>query len=66
MWLLEDSCAGGWVTAISGVGYLFGRTGKVCSLGVKRFDLGVAIIGLLTAAFLWWRNRRENGATPRG
>jgi membrane protein DedA with SNARE-associated domain len=35
-----------WVTAIAGAGY--------------RFDIGVAILAVLGAAFLWWRSRREN------
>lgn len=49
-----------WVTAISGVGYLFGRHWERLARDVKRFDTGVAILVLLGAAFLWWRSRREN------
>ncbi|SPF39318.1 conserved membrane hypothetical protein [Candidatus Sulfotelmatobacter kueseliae] len=49
-----------WVTAISGVGYLFGEHWERLQRGVKRLDLGVAIVVLVVAAFLWWRSRREN------
>ncbi len=49
-----------WVTAISGVGYLFGQHWERLQRGVKRVDLGVAIVVLVVAAFLWWRSRREN------
>jgi len=27
---------------------------------MKLFDLGVALVVLLVAAFIWWRNRRAN------
>ncbi len=49
-----------WVTAISGVGYLFGQHWERLQRGVKRVDLGVAIVVLVVAAFFWWRSRREN------
>jgi membrane-associated protein len=49
-----------WVTAISSVGCLFGRHWEKLQRGVKQFDLGVALLVLLVAAFLWWRGRREN------
>jgi len=49
-----------WVTAISAVGYLFGQNWERLARDVKRFDLGVAILVLLAAAFLWWRSRRES------
>ncbi|MGA2856125.1 MAG: DedA family protein [Candidatus Sulfotelmatobacter sp.] len=49
-----------WVTAISGVGYLFGQHWERLQRGVKRVDLGVAIVVLVVAAFLWWRSRRES------
>jgi membrane-associated protein len=49
-----------WVTAISGVGYLFGQHWERLERGVKRFDLEVAILVLLGAVFLWWRSRRES------
>ena len=49
-----------WVTAISSVGYLFGQHWERLAQAVKRFDTGVAVLVLLTAAFLWWRSRRES------
>ena len=49
-----------WVTAISGVGYLFGRHWESLQQGMKRVDLGIAIVVLAVAAFMWWRNRRES------
>jgi len=48
-----------WVTAISGAGYLFGRHWERLARDVRRFDLGVAVLVLLGAAFLWWRSRRQ-------
>ena len=48
-----------WVTVISSVGYFFGRHWEKLEQGMKRFDVAVAIIVLLLAAFLWWRNRRS-------
>jgi len=52
--------AGLWVTVISGVGYLFGRHWDRLEHVLKRFDLTVAVVVLLGAAFLWWRSRRAN------
>lgn len=49
-----------WVSAISGVGYLFGRHWDRLEREVKRFDIGIAILVLLAAALWWWRGRREN------
>ncbi len=49
-----------WVSAISGAGYLFGRNWEHLAQSVKRFDVGVAILVLATAAYVWWRNRRTN------
>jgi len=49
-----------WVTAISSVGYLFGQHWHRLERDMKRFDLGLAILVLAGAAFLWWRGRREN------
>jgi membrane-associated protein len=49
-----------WVTAISSAGYLFGRHWERLQRGVKQFDLGIALLVLLLAIFLWWRGRREN------
>ncbi|HYM78726.1 MAG TPA: DedA family protein [Candidatus Dormibacteraeota bacterium] len=50
--------AGLWVTVIAGAGYLFGRHWERLERIVKRFDVAVAIVVLLGAAFYWWRNRR--------
>jgi membrane protein DedA with SNARE-associated domain len=49
-----------WVTAIAGAGYLFGQHWERLARDVRRFDVGVAILAVLGAAFLWWRSRREN------
>ena len=49
-----------WVTAISGAGYLFGQHWERLALGVKRIDILAAILVMLVAAFLWWRNRQKN------
>jgi membrane protein DedA with SNARE-associated domain len=49
-----------WVTAISGVGYLFGQHWGRLERDLKRFDVVVAIVVLLVAALLWWRGRRQN------
>jgi membrane protein DedA with SNARE-associated domain len=49
-----------WVTAIAGAGYLFGQHWERLARDVRRFDIGVAILAVLGAAFLWWRSRREN------
>jgi membrane protein DedA with SNARE-associated domain len=48
-----------WVSVISGAGYLFGQHWERLARDVKRFDLTVAALIVLTAAFLWWRGRRE-------
>jgi membrane-associated protein len=49
-----------WVTAISGAGYLFGQHWERLALGVKRINILAAILVMLVAAFLWWRNRQKN------
>jgi membrane protein DedA with SNARE-associated domain len=49
-----------WVTAVCGVGYLFGRHWGRLVRDLKRFDLAVAIVVLLAGLFLWWRSRRRN------
>lgn len=53
-----------WVTAISGTGYLFGRHWDRLQEGLKRFDVAALAALLLAAAYLWWRNRNNSGATP--
>lgn len=49
-----------WVSVISSAGYFFGRHWDKLERGMKRFDIGVAIIVLVIAAFLWWRGRKES------
>jgi membrane protein DedA with SNARE-associated domain len=49
-----------WVTAISTVGYLFGRHWERLEQALKRFDMGLAILVLIAAVIWWWRSRREN------
>ena len=49
-----------WVTSISGAGYLFGQHWERLERNVKRFDIAVAVLVLLTAVILWWRSRRES------
>jgi membrane-associated protein len=49
-----------WVSVISSVGYFFGRHWERLEGEIKRFDLAVAVVVVLVAAFLWWRNRRGN------
>jgi len=49
-----------WVSVISCVGYFFGRHWERLEREMKRFDLGVALVVLLVAACIWWRNRRAN------
>jgi membrane protein DedA with SNARE-associated domain len=48
-----------WVTAISTVGYLFGGHWGRLIHDLKRFNLIVAMIGVLAAGFFWWRSRRS-------
>ncbi|MGP0018823.1 MAG: DedA family protein [Candidatus Sulfotelmatobacter sp.] len=49
-----------WVTVISGAGYLFGQHWGRLERAVQRFEVGVAILVVLVAAWLWWRKRRGN------
>lgn len=49
-----------WVTAVCGVGYLFGRHWGRLVNDLKRFDLAVAIVVVLAGLFLWWRSRRRD------
>jgi membrane-associated protein len=48
-----------WVSVIATVGYLFGRHWERLVQDLKRFDLTVAALVLLTALYFWWRSRRE-------
>ena len=56
--------AGVWVTVISTAGYLFGRHWGRLERDIKRFDLAVAVLVAILAAWLWWRNRRASGQAP--
>jgi membrane protein DedA with SNARE-associated domain len=53
--------AAAWVTAITTVGYLFGRHWGRLERAVKRFDIAVVILVVLLTGFWWWRRRRQNG-----
>jgi membrane-associated protein len=48
-----------WVSVIATVGYLFGRHWERLVRDLKRFDMTVAVLVLLTALYLWWRSRKE-------
>ena len=48
-----------WVTLISGAGYLFGQHWGRLQQDLKRVDVGIAILVLVVAAYLWWRGRRN-------
>jgi membrane protein DedA with SNARE-associated domain len=50
-----------WVSVISSVGYFFGRHWDRLEREMKNFDLVIAIVVILIAALLWWRNRRASG-----
>jgi membrane-associated protein len=47
-----------WVAVISGAGYLFGRHWQTLIRDMRAFDIGVAIVAVITVIFLWWRSRR--------
>jgi membrane protein DedA with SNARE-associated domain len=49
-----------WVSVISSVGYFFGRHWDRLEREMKNFDLVIAIVVILMAALLWWRNRRAS------
>jgi membrane protein DedA with SNARE-associated domain len=51
--------AAAWVTAISGVGYLFGRHWGRLERILKRLDIAVVIVAVLALVYWWWR-RRQN------
>jgi membrane protein DedA with SNARE-associated domain len=48
-----------WVSVIATVGYLFGRHWERLMRDLKRFDITVAILILLTAFYFWWRSRKK-------
>ncbi|HEY1677985.1 MAG TPA: DedA family protein [Candidatus Sulfotelmatobacter sp.] len=48
-----------WVTAISGIGYLFGQHWGRLESDIKRLDLAVAVVLALALVWLWRRNRRR-------
>jgi membrane protein DedA with SNARE-associated domain len=51
--------AAAWVTAVSGVGYLFGRHWHRLERVLKRLDIAVVVVAVLALAYWWWR-RRQN------
>lgn len=54
-----------WVTAVSGLGYLFGRHWEHLQENLKHFDLAAIFLLLLAGAYVWWRNR-SNGTGAAG
>lgn len=48
-----------WVSVISGAGYLFGRHWTQLLRNLQRFNIAIAIVAVVVAAWLWWRNRRN-------
>lgn len=48
-----------WVSVIATVGYLFGRHWERLMRDLKRFDITVAILILLTAFYFWWRSHKK-------
>jgi membrane protein DedA with SNARE-associated domain len=51
-----------WVSVISCAGYLFGRHWNRLEEALKRADVLAAVIILLVAGYLWWRNRTRDPA----
>lgn len=51
-----------WVTVVCTAGYLFGGHWGRLVHDLKRFDLAVSIVVVLTALLLWWRSRRGRGS----
>ena len=49
-----------WVSAISAVGYFFGRHWHRLQRDLGRFNIVVVILVAVLAAFLWWRRRRSH------
>jgi membrane protein DedA with SNARE-associated domain len=49
-----------WVTAVTTVGYLFGRHWARLERELKRFDVSVVILVVVVAAIWWWRSRLRN------
>lgn len=52
-----------WVSVIAGVGYVFGQHWQRLEDRVKNFDIAAGVVFLLLALWLWWRSRRQNGAS---
>jgi membrane protein DedA with SNARE-associated domain len=46
-----------WVTAICGVGYLFGEHSSRLVRDLKRFDLAVVMAVIMATLLWWWRSR---------
>jgi membrane protein DedA with SNARE-associated domain len=53
-----------WVTVISVAGYFFGQQWSRLASVLKRFDIALAILVLLTVTYLWWRGRRNSNDHP--
>ncbi len=49
-----------WVTAISGIGYLFGQHWETVVRVIKRADVLFAVLAVLAAIWLWRRFRGSN------
>jgi membrane protein DedA with SNARE-associated domain len=47
-----------WVSVIATVGYLFGRNWERLMRDLKRFDIAVAVLVVMTALYFWWRSRK--------
>jgi membrane-associated protein len=47
-----------WVSVIASAGYLFGQHWERLQQDLKRIDVSIVIVLLVTVAFLWWRGRR--------
>ena len=46
-----------WVSTISLAGYFFGGRWRLLIYYMKRFDQLLAVVFILLAVLVWWRNR---------
>jgi membrane protein DedA with SNARE-associated domain len=53
-----------WVTVISAAGYFFGQQWNRLASALKRFDIALAVVVLLTVTYLWWRGRHNSKNHP--
>jgi membrane protein DedA with SNARE-associated domain len=51
-----------WVSVISLAGYFFGGNWRTLMQFIKRFDLALAVIFILVASIVWWKNRKARGS----